>query len=90
MAFGESNSLVYQKFRLYKLLTILKFEKIAYKLLLAYYKHKYNKTLTPVKIRNGKSISKKIKYPKCGAPHEYNYDNNGSKGQFQCKICVLT
>ena len=90
MAFGDSNSPIYQKFRVDKLPIILKFEKIAYKLLLAYYKHKYNKILTPVKIRNGKSIPKKIKYPKFGAPHEYNYDNNGSKGQFQCKICVLT
>ena len=90
MAFDDSNSPVYQKFKVDKLPRILKFEKLDYKLLLAYYKHKYNKTVTPVKRRNGKSIPKKTKCPKCGAPHEYIYDNNGSKGQFQFKICGLT
>ena len=30
------------------------------------------------------------KCPKCGAPHEYIYDNNGNKGQFKCKVCQLT
>lgn len=90
MAFGDSNIPVYQKFRVDKLPTILKFEKVDYKLLLAYYKHKYNKIVKPVQRRNGKSIPKKTKCPKCGTPHEYIYDNNGSKGQFHCKICALT
>lgn len=79
MEFDDSNSLVYQKFKVYKLPTILKFKKVDYKLLLAYYKHKYNKTVKPVQRRNDKSIPKKTKCPKCGAPHEYIYDNNGSK-----------
>lgn len=26
----------------------------------------------------------------CGAPHQYIYDNNGGKGQFQCKVCGQT
>ena len=90
MAFDDSNSPVYQKFKVDRLPTILKFEKVDYKLLLAYYKHKYNKTVKPVQRQNGKSIPKKTKFPKCGAPHEYIYDNNGSKGQFQYKICGLT
>ena len=89
MVFDDSNSPEYQKFKVDKLPTILKFEKVDYKLLLAYYKHKYNKTVKPVQRRNGKSIPKKIKCPKCGAPHEYIYDNNGNKGQFKCKICQL-
>ncbi|WP_316137301.1 DDE-type integrase/transposase/recombinase, partial [Clostridium sp.] len=59
-------------------------------MLLAYYEHKYNKTVKPVQRRNGKSIPEKTKCPKCGAPHGYIYDNNGSKGQFQCKVCGLT
>lgn len=90
MAFDDSNSPEYQKFKVDKLPTILKFEKVDYKLLLAYYKHKYNKSVKPVQRRNGKSIPEKTKCPKCGAPHEYIYDNNGSKGQFQCKVCGLT
>ena len=90
MAFDDSNSPEYQKFKVDKLPKILKFEKVDYILLLAYYKHKYNKTLKPVQRRNGKSIPKKTICPKCGAPHEYIYDNNGSKGQFQCKVCGLT
>ena len=90
MAFDDSNSPEYQKFKVDKLPKILKFEKVDYKLLLAYYKQKYNKSLKPVQRRNGKSIPEKIKCPKCGAPHEYIYDNNGNKGQFQCKVCGLT
>ena len=58
MVFDDSNSPEYQKFKVDKLPTILKFEKVDYKLLLAYYKHKYNKTVKPVQRRNGKSISK--------------------------------
>ena len=87
MIFDDSNIPEYQKFKVDRLPTILKFEKVDYKLLLAYYKHKYNKTLKPVQRRNGKSIPKKTKCPKCGAPHEYIYDNNGNKGQFKCKVC---
>ena len=90
MIFDDSNSPEYQKFKVDKLPTILKFEKVDYKLLLSYYKHKYNKTLKPVQRRNGKSIPKKTKCPKCGAPHEYICHNNGNKGQFQCKVCGLT
>ena len=60
MVFDDSNSPEYQKFKVDKLPTILKFEKVDYKLLLAYYKHKYNKTVKPVQRRNGKSIPKKL------------------------------
>ena len=44
MVFDDSNSPQYQKFKVDKLPTIIKFEKVDYRLLLAYYKHKYNKT----------------------------------------------
>ena len=88
--FDDSNSPEYQKFKVDKLPTIIKFEKVDYRLLIAYYKHKYNKMLKPVQRRNGKTISKSVVCPKCGAPHDYIYDNNGSKGQYQCKICGLT
>ena len=90
MSFDESNSPKYQKFKVDKLPKIIKFEKVDYQLLLAYYKHKYNKTIKAVQRRNGKTISTKIVCPKCGAPHDYIYDNNGGKGQYQCKVCGLT
>lgn len=90
MAFDDSNSPKYQKFKVDKLPTILRYETVDYKLLLAYYKHKYNKTLKPVQRRNGRTISTKLKCPKCGASHEWLYDNNGNNGQFQCKVCGLT
>ena len=89
-AFDDSNSPDYQKFKVDKLPKILRFEKVDYLLLLDYYKYKYNKFVKPVQRRNGKSIPKKTKCPKCGAPHEYIYDNNGNKGQFKCKVCQLT
>lgn len=28
--------------------------------------------------------------PRCNATHEYLYDNNGAKGQYQCKLCKAT
>lgn len=90
LTFDDSNSPQYQKFKVDKLPKIIKFEKVDYKLLLAYYNYKYGKSVTPVMRRNNKSISTKIICPKCGAPHEYIYDNNGGKGQFQCKVCGLT
>ena len=90
MSFDDSNSPKYQKFKVDKLPKIIKFEKVDYQLLLAYYKHKYNKTIKAVQRRNGKTISTKIICPKCGAPHDYIYDNNGGKGQYQCKVCGLT
>ena len=90
MAFDDSNSPEYQKFKVDKLPRIIRFEKVDYQLLLAYYKHKYNKIIKPVQRRNGNSVDDKILCPKCGAPHQYIYDNNGNKGQYQCKVCAKT
>lgn len=87
LVFEDSNSPEYQKFKVDKLPKIVRFEKVDYQLLLAYYKHKYNKLIRPVQRRNGKSIPENILCPKCGAPHQYIYDNNGSRGQYQCKVC---
>lgn len=89
-AFDDSNSPEYQKLKVDKLPEIIRFEKVDYQFLLAYYKHKYNKTLKPIQRRNGKTIPDEIVCPKCGAPHHYIYDNNGNKGQFKCRICEKT
>jgi transposase-like protein len=85
--FDDSNSPKYQKLKVDKLPQILRYEKVDYKLLLGYYNYKYNKVLKPVQRRNDKSIPERTMCPKCGAPHEYIYDNNGNRGQYQCKIC---
>ena len=54
MIFDDSNSPEYQKFKVDRLPTILKFEKVDYKLLLTYYKHKYNNIVKSVQRRTGK------------------------------------
>ena len=43
--------------------------------------------ITPVKRRNGKSITIDVTCPCCGAPKDYLYDNNGKQTQFECKVC---
>ena len=51
--FDDSNSPEYQKFKVDKLPKIIRFEKVDYQFLLAYYKYKYNKVVKPVQRRNG-------------------------------------
>lgn len=86
-AFEDSHSPEYQKFKVDKLPKIIRFEKVDFQLLLAYYEYKYNKLIKPIKRRKGNSVPQNIVCPRCGATHDYIYDNNGSKGQFQCKVC---
>lgn len=85
--FDDSNSPKYHKLKVDKIPKILRYEKVDYKLLLGYYKYKYNKMLKPVQRRNRISIPEKTMCPKCNAPHKYIYDNNGNRGQYQCKVC---
>lgn len=77
----------YQKFKTDELPIIQKFEKIDYIFFIAYIKHKYCFEIKPIKRRGGHSVPEDQICPKCGAPHDYIYRNNGSKGQFLCKIC---
>lgn len=48
-----------------------------------------SKNILPVNRRKN-SFSFEGVCPFCGAPKEYIYDNNNSKGQFQCKACRNT
>ena len=68
------------------------FEKLDYKMLLIDYQNKHAKKLKPINRRQSyKSIVPKTLYcPRCNAPHQYIYDNNGGKGQFLCKVCNFT
>ncbi|MDD2504237.1 MAG: DDE-type integrase/transposase/recombinase [Clostridia bacterium] len=86
-AFDDSHSPEYQKFKVDKLPKIFIPETVDYLLLLAYYQYKYGKTVKPVKHKSDNPISKTIVCPRCGAPHQYLYKNNGSKGQYLCKVC---
>jgi len=58
-----------------------------YKVLLKDFESNHGKPLKPVSRRNGKSIDHSTVCPFCGAPHDYLYNNNGGKGQFQCMVC---
>ena len=68
---------------------IEKLEKLDYKILLADYELKHGTPLKAIKRRkNAKNkVPTSVSCPRCSAPHQYIYDNNGGKGQFLCKIC---
>jgi transposase-like protein/DNA-directed RNA polymerase subunit RPC12/RpoP len=89
-AHDDVHSPKYQKFKTDILPTILPFVKQDWQFLLAYYEWKYGKQLKPVQRQNGKSIPEDTTCPRCGATHHYLYDNNGGKGQYQCKVCGQT
>src|SRR5674476_1663129 len=89
-AFDDSKSPNYQKLKIDKLPIIIKYEKQDYLFLLAYYKHKYGETIKPINRHKGKTIPEDTTCPVCGSPHHYIYDNNGNKGQYQCKVCGKT
>lgn len=79
----------YQKFTVDKLPVIKKYEQLNYLLLLDDYKTKHGKELKPVKSRSGKAVDGTCVCPRCGAPHQYLYDNTGGRGQLWCKVCDL-
>lgn len=67
---------------------VVELEKLDYRLLLQQHLDQTGKAIKPVQRRkNSLSVPKDILCPKCQAPHDYLYNNNGGKGQFQCKIC---
>jgi len=90
MAYDESKSPKYQKFKTDILPVILKPEKHDYLFLNEYYKWKYGKGVTPIKRRKATTVPENYVCPRCGAPHEYLYDNNGMGKEFLCKMCGQT
>lgn len=78
----------YRKLEVDELPILIANESLNYKDLLKQYFTEHQKDITPVKTRKGATpIPNNIKCPKCNAPHNYLYDNNGGRGQYQCKIC---
>ena len=89
-AYDEAHSPEYQKLTVDKLPIVKKFHKQDWRFLLEYFQWLGDKPLKPIQRRNGKTIPEDTKCPLCDAPHHYLYDNNGGKGQYQCKICGQT
>ncbi|MEN6325483.1 MAG: DDE-type integrase/transposase/recombinase [Syntrophomonas sp.] len=77
----------YNKFTVDKLPVIKAIEKLDYKLLLAEYKSQNGRELKPVKPRGNNPVPTGTICPRCGAPHQFLYDNTGGRGQFLCKVC---
>jgi transposase-like protein/uncharacterized protein YbaR (Trm112 family) len=83
----DSHSPKYQRLTIDTLPVIRKFEKQDYRFLLEYYQLRYNKIVKPVKRRNNREMAIDLCCPRCNAPHDYIYHNNGANGQFLCKVC---
>lgn len=78
----------YRKLKVDEMPIFDKVKKYDYKVLLNQYCLDNGKELKPV---NSKvPVPESIICPCCEAPHSYIYDNNGGKGQFQCKVCKST
>ena len=64
-------------------------EKLDYRKLLADHELEHNKELKPInRHKNSKAnVPANLNCPRCEAPHTYIYDNDGGRGQFNCKVC---
>jgi len=86
--FDDSRSPKYQKF---KTDILPRFQYLNddwdWKSLVECYQKHYGKSIHPVKRRGECCIPKGTVCPHCGAPMEYLYQNNGSKGQLLCSVC---
>lgn len=77
----------YNKFTVDRVPIIKTLEVLDYKILLAEYKSTNGKELKPVKSRGGNPVPSDVICERCGAPHDYIYDNTGGRGQLWCKVC---
>ncbi len=87
-AFEDSHSPKYQKFKIDQLPLITDFRQDwTYKDLIPYFEKRYHKTIRPISRRSECDIPDGCTCPRCQAPKIYLYKNNGSKGQYLCKVC---
>lgn len=71
-AFEDSHNPEYQKVKVDKLPKIFNPDPVDYQLLLAYYKHKYGKTIKSISRRSeGSKVDEATVCPRCSATHEY-------------------
>lgn len=91
-AFDDSRSPEYQKFKVDEPPVIIKHEKYDYKELICFFKERYGKLIKPVSIKCGskRNVPVLASCPRCGAPHDYLYDNSGGCGQYKCCVCSCT
>jgi transposase-like protein len=85
----DSRSPEYRKFTVDMPPIIKVLEILDYKVLIKQHSLDFGKPIMPVKSRGGTAVSQKTVCPRCGAPHQYIYDNNGGHGQLLCKICQI-
>ena len=86
-AFDDSHSPKYQKFKIDQLPRIIHYEPWDYQDYIPYIEWRYGKKIKPVNRRSECDISDDCICPRCHAPKNYLYKNNGSKGQIWCKVC---
>ncbi|WP_099354674.1 DDE-type integrase/transposase/recombinase [Fredinandcohnia onubensis] len=78
----------YRKLQVDDLPIIEQPERLDYRALLKEFQEEKGKPLKPVQRRkNSTLVPTSMDCPKCGAPSDYLYPNNGGKGQYQCKVC---
>jgi len=87
-AFDDSHSPKYQKFKIDELPLIQPYaQDWTYKELIPYWQKRYGRLIRPVARRKECDIPEECTCPRCKAPSNYLYRNNGSKGQLLCKVC---
>jgi transposase-like protein len=90
-AHDDSRSPKYQKFKTDKLPEIIPIIHKDWKHLRREYQRSHNgRELKPIRHKGKCDIPADTRCPCCGAPAEYLYRNNGSKGQYLCKVCGTT
>lgn len=88
--FDEPVNKPYRKLEVDDLPIIKTPEKLDFQELLKDYQTKHGKPLKPVLRRKNSVVNIPIAMscPRCSAPADYLYANNGNKGQYQCKVCA--
>ena len=88
--FDEPVNKPYRKLQVDDMPVIETLEKLDYKKLLMEYQVEHGKVLKPVARRKNSvvTVPTTLTCPKCSAPSDYLYANNGDKGQYQCKVCA--
>ncbi|MHB8065088.1 MAG: hypothetical protein ACYDG2_21140 [Ruminiclostridium sp.] len=77
----------YSKYNIDKAPIIKHFERLDYKQILSEYHFSIGKELKPINSRGKNPVPATFTCPRCGAPHNYLYDNTGGRGQLLCKVC---
>ena len=88
-AFDDAHSPKYQKFKIDELPIVEEpLPKLDYKKIIAEYPASHGgKTLKPIRRKKDPNLSKDCTCPRCSAPVDYIYRNNGKAGQLLCKVC---